>query len=343
MCAASIAHERILRLLDGAFDAAVVGAALEMNLFALLLEQPLSAEAIAARLNIPLRRCSYMLQLLCRSGLLDETRQGYVTSNLARSEIVDAYSSETWAFLAMEARERAPVVRDLAVHVHDPGSILGSLGLNRRNYIKQMTEDPQRAQRFTRMLRELHSQLAEDLAAVMDCNGVTRLMDLGGGSGVVSSALLRRHPELQQAVVVDIPPVCAAGREIAMENHQQDRLLFHALADFLIDDLPSGFDLIIECDVGVFNELLFRKMYNALNPHGRVAVIDEFPPAKGIAHAAGLYWALERSLDDPEFAAPTAGDVCLLLQKAGYSGITERVLPEREEINPGTILIEGHR
>jgi demethylspheroidene O-methyltransferase len=343
MCAASMTHERILRLLDGAMDAAVIGAALEMNLFHLLLERPLSAGEIAERLNIPLRRCGYMLQMLCRSGLLDEAGHEYVTSNLARREIVDVYSSETWAFLAMEARERARVVRDFAVHVHNPGSVLGNLGLVRRNYIKQMTEDSLRARRFTRMLRELHSQLAEELSGAIDCNGIARLMDLGGGSGVISSTLLRRHPALQQAVVVDIPPVCVAGREIAMENQLQDRLLFHALSDFLADDIPSGFDLIIECDVGVYTEALFRKMHNALNQGGRVVVVDEFPPAKGIAHAAGLYCALERSLNDPEFAAPTADDVHVSLQKAGFSGITERALPARGEINPDTILIEGHK
>lgn len=35
-----------------------------------------------------------------------------------------------------------------------------------------------------------------------------RLMDLSGGSGVVSQALLQRHPELT-AAVVDIANVCA--------------------------------------------------------------------------------------------------------------------------------------
>jgi 16S rRNA G1207 methylase RsmC len=66
-----------------------------------------------------------------------------------------------------------------------------------------MAQSPERARRFTRMLGEIHRPLAAELAETLDMTGVRRLMDLGGGSGVVSLALLNRHPELT-AVVVDI-------------------------------------------------------------------------------------------------------------------------------------------
>ena len=54
--------------------------------------------------------------------------------------------------------------------------------------------------------------------------GVNRLLDLGGGSGVVSLALLCKRAELT-AVVVDAASVCQVGRAIASEN-QLERMLF---------------------------------------------------------------------------------------------------------------------
>lgn len=51
----------------------------------------------------------------------------------------------------------------------------------------------------------------------LDMTGVNRLLDLGGGSGVVSLALLRQHPHLT-STAVGIEDVCIAGREIAQEN-----------------------------------------------------------------------------------------------------------------------------
>ena len=82
------------------------------------------------------------------------------------------------------------------------------------------------------------------------------MLDLGGGSGVVSLALLRKQHDLT-SVVVDVENVCQAGREIASENKLEKRITYLA-ADFLQDDLPTGFDMVMLCDVGSFSEILFR-------------------------------------------------------------------------------------
>jgi hypothetical protein len=49
-------------------------------------------------------------------------------------------------------------------------------------------------------------------------------------------------------------------------------------ADLLQDDLPIGFDMVLLCDVGLFDEVLFRKIYDALNLDGRLVVVDKFAP-----------------------------------------------------------------
>ncbi len=103
-----------------------------------------------------------------------------------------AYSQDTWAFLAQEAREALPVLRDLALHFQNPGSAADAVGFVPTNYVKAMGRDPERARRFTQMLYEIHEPIAEELAVRLDLRGVERFMDLGGGSGVVSLALLRR-------------------------------------------------------------------------------------------------------------------------------------------------------
>ncbi len=74
-------------------------------------------------------------------------------------------------------------------------------------------------------------------------------MDLGGGSGVVSMALLRKYPALT-STVVDIENVCVAGRQIAEEEGLSDRISYHP-ADFAGGEFPAGYDLVPQCDVGV--------------------------------------------------------------------------------------------
>ena len=335
--------DEVLDLMDAAFPAAALGAALELGLFWLLETRPLEAKEVARWLDIPSGRCRYWLQLLCGAGLLNEGDDGFSPSSTARSAILRTYSRDSWALLAREARERLPGLCHLPLSLREPESAWEAIGLTPRMYVDRMDEDAERARRFTRMLYELHEPLADELADCLDLGGVDHLMDLGGGSGVVSLALLRRYPQLK-ATVVDIANVCSAGREIAAELSAEDRITYHA-ADFLQDELPSGFDMVLECDVNVYNVLLFRRVRDSLNPGGRFVIVDQFAPAEGVAPASRVHWALEGSLRTASFQFPTAAMIRDRLREAGFRDLTESVLPSAQgscsRMSGGMIVIEA--
>jgi SAM-dependent methyltransferase len=335
--------DEVLDLLQGSYTSAALGAALELGLFWLVEERPLKAEEIGAALDVPGFRCRYWLQLLEDAGLLDRTDEGYAPSPVARTAIMGAYSRETWAFLAHEAREAFPVLRDLALHIRNPGSVMTALGGAPPNYVTAMAGDAERARRFTRMLYEIHQPLAKAIAASLDLAGVERVMDLGGGSGVVSIALLAGNPR-SEAVVVDINAVCRAGAEIARETPARDRITYHP-ADFLKEDWPGGFDMVIECDVGEYGSDLFRRVRRALKPDGRFVIIDQFPAAVGQARPGQLYWAFERSLADPGFHFATAEEVIQELKAAGFVIARQSPLtvsnPKSKTLDQNHILIES--
>jgi len=323
-----ITPDDVIDLMDSYVTAASLNAAMELGLFWQLADGPLETETIAQRLDIPTNRCQYWLQLLSSVGLLEQGPDGYGPSPTARTAILDAYSQETWAFLAREMRDRSLAVHNLTRYIHEPGSAWEAQGLTRPDYFDQMIESPERAAHFTRTLYEIHLPLAEEVAGSLDMSGVDRLMDLGGGSGVVSLALLRRNPGLS-AVVVDIANVCAAGREIARENALEDRITYHA-ADFLRDQLPSGFGLVLACDVAPYGEALLRKIRAALNPGGRLVIVDLFAPAEGVAPSAWLYWAMLASLENPNFSLMTVAQVQGRLINAGFQILSERSLAHSE-------------
>jgi predicted O-methyltransferase YrrM len=306
---------------------AALGTAIELGLFWLLADQPLDAPGVAQALNIPIKRCQYWLQLLDSMGLIEHTASGYAPTSVARTAILDTYSRDSWAFLAQDERERFPSVCDLALHIQQPGSIGAAQGLTTLSYVEKMANDLDRARRFSRMLYELHQPMANRLAELLDMAGVHRLMDLGGGSGVVSLALLRRHPHLT-STVVDIESVCIAGREIAMEHSLADRITYHA-ADFVHDKLPGGYDMVLHCDIGVYGEALFHKLWAALNQGGRLVIVDHFAPAENVVSPARLYWTFQDSLADPDIDVITVARLQMQLTKAGFSLLSEStVLPD---------------
>ena len=327
----------VVDLIDASFPSAALGAALELGLFWMIDERPRSAPEIAAALGIPPARCAYWLQLLEQAGLLERGPDGFGASAAARTAIVQAFSRETWAFLALEARERLPVLVDLALSIREGGPLPPALQGPRPGYVERMSADAGRARRFTRMLEELHRPLAEELARRIDARGVTRVLDLGGGSGVVSLALARRNPGLA-AVVVDIPAVCEAGREIATANGLADQVTYQP-ADILQDELPRPFGLAIMCDVGVYSERLFRRVAAVMDRDARFVIADVFAPAPGMAPPSRVHWLFERSLSEPRFAIETAGDVEARLQAAGFRVLSRETLdPPGSEAGHGDLL-----
>jgi SAM-dependent methyltransferase len=335
--------EDILELLDGYVVSAALGAAMELGIFWSLAEKPSSAPDVAKSLNIPLNRCYNWLRLLCKLGLLEDSPKGYAPSIIARETILNAQSQDFWAFHAREDRHRFMSVRDLALNIGKPMSTWEAPNLTPPDEFQQILEDPSYAARFTRMLYEIHIPLAEQLANLLDLQGVKRLMDLGGGSGVVSFALLRKRNDLT-SVVVDVETVCQTGREIASENRLENRITYMA-ADFLEDDLPTGFDMVMLCDVGSFGELLFRKIHDVLNMNGRLVVVDKFAPTRTNAPPSRLSGALLTSLEYPaqSISFTTVEMVQTRLREAGFRDFSITSVPHKDNLrwNVDWIMLEA--
>ncbi|MBI4670858.1 MAG: hypothetical protein HY741_04210 [Chloroflexi bacterium] len=180
--------EDILELMDGYIVSAALGTAMELGVFWLLAEKPLSAPSVAQSLNIPVNRCHIWLQLLCKLGLLEDDTEGYTPSIIAREAILNVQSQDTWAFQAREDRDSSLYVRELVLNISKPMSTWQARNLTLPDYFQQIQDDPSYAARFTRKLYEIHISFAEQVASMLDLQGVKSLLDLGGGSGVVSSS-----------------------------------------------------------------------------------------------------------------------------------------------------------
>ncbi len=337
--------EDILKLMDGYIASAAVSTAMELGVFWLLAKKPLSATKVAQSLRIPLNRCHNWLQILCKLGLLEANTEGYTPSIVAREAILNVQSQDTWAFQARETRDSSLLVQDLALNISKPMSTWQTRNPTPSDYFQQIQEDPNYAARFTRKLYEIHGPLAEELANMLDLRGVKSLLDLGGGSGVVSFALLRKQHDLT-SVVVDVENVCRAGREIASENRLQQRIAYLA-ADFSRDDLPTGFDMVMLCDVGSFSEILFRKIYDVLNVKGHLVIVDKFAPSTTSAPPSRLTSAFLDSLEFPAQSIDftTTEVVQTRLQQAGFRDFSSTPVPHKDNLpwNIDWIMLRARR
>ena len=330
-------NEEVYALLHAPAASAALGAAITTGLLWMLAEKPMNGEEVVKALNIPGKRGHYWLQYLRSFGILETVPQGYVQSSVARTAILDTHSRESWQHLIVDEQEKDACVHGLPQYIGEPGSLWTIQGLEEPiNYVDRMRASPERAREFTRMLFEVHQDLANQVAELLDLTGVERMMDLGGNSGVISMALLRKHPALT-STVVDIENVCVAGREIAHEEGLADRISYHP-ANFADDEFPSGFDLVLQCDVAVYGIELLRKLYRSLKPGGRLIFVDHFSPAENLAPTTRIEWTFLDSLHDPNFSFPTLDEVRTQLVQAGFE-----VSDEHQTLGKGLVVFQAHK
>jgi 2-polyprenyl-3-methyl-5-hydroxy-6-metoxy-1,4-benzoquinol methylase len=127
--------------------------------------------------------------------------------------------------------------------------------------------------------------------------GARELLDIGGGHGLYSAQLCRRHPGLT-ATVLDLPGSAAVGREIVAAAGMADRVRFTD-GDATAGDLGSGhlgrgydgvlcFNLVHHLAPGQIASL-FGKVREGLAPGGVLAVMDAFAdPARRASAAANF-------------------------------------------------------
>lgn len=324
----------IYELTGASILSAAIGAALELGLFWTLEDGPRTVQATAGEFDIPVHRCRAWLGVLASLGLLEERGGGYELSPTGRSAILGGGSRETWRYLAQEAREAYPLGIDLVHRLSLQGPVSDQPDAV-THYVDKLRAAPERARRFTDLLYELHGWLGQAVASTVDLGGARRLLDLGGGSGVVSLALLERFPGLT-AVVADIPAVCEAGREIADGTDEASRIDYQPI-DVWQDDVPGGFDVIMTCDAPHDGALLAR-ISRALPPGGRYLLVDRWIDTGPMQRTALAAEVFERSLVDPAITVPTIEQVY-----ADLRAVDLEPSPYAELARPVWKLIEAHR
>lgn len=310
------------------FASASLTAALERKLFWRFDGRAQSTESLAESLRVAPGICRNWLRMLASLGFLEEVDGGYVLSDAAQTAIIQFRDAGTWSELAIEERKRWPGDVALIDRLFATAPIehpTESTPDQLSDYVQDMAADPERAYQFTHMLYDLHRPLAEDVARQLDLTGATRMLDIGGGSGVVSLALLKKHPELT-ATVIDIPNVCAVGRQIADRTPEAGRITYHP-ANFRLDEFPGRFDLILACDIMGYDQKLVEKIAASLEAGGRFVIVDrwfEEPRAWSIWQSNHL---LRRSLEDPDFSMPSMAQLYSRLQSAGLEPISREEVP----------------
>ena len=210
-------------------------AADEIGLFAALREDALGLEALAARLKVEPRALSIHLSLLAAIGFVEKRAGLYRATTVSRTYL-DPESPYYWGAIFIGYRQSLPAHKQLVTMLRAERQDTDG------RPVEQWEAGKMEVERARFMARFMHAHsVAAAIAAARTTvfDGVTRLLDVGGGSGVFAIAIAQRRPEMR-ATVLDIEGMCVAAQEFIDEAGAAN--VDTVAVDMFREPWPSGYD-----------------------------------------------------------------------------------------------------
>jgi len=196
-------------------------------------------------------------------------------------------------------------------------------------------QDPsQREEKWTEpFIAAMHkngSLRGPQVARAIGLEKVKRVLDVGGGSGAYSIAFAQANPELH-ADLFDLPNVVPIAQRHINEAGLSDRIGTKN-GDFHTDALGSGYDLVLISAICHMNSPeenvdLARKIYQALNPGGRIVIQDFILERDKTRPMTGALFSLNMLVNTRGGASYAEHEYSEWLKTAGFSDIKLVKLP----------------
>ena len=303
--------DRLLELGRGYQPAAIFVAAAELSIFEALAPEPLSAAELARKLDCDLRALSILLDALAALQLLVRQNERYclppggnefLTVSGRQSVVAMAQHQANclrrWAQLARVVKTGAPAERAPSVR-GEQGDLEAFIGA----------------------MDNISAPVADQVIQAIQPLRFGRLLDVGGASGTWTMAFLRACPSAT-ATLFDLPEVLPLARRRLAAVGMSERLRLVA-GDYLTDPLPPGADLawvsaIVHQNSRVQNRKLFARVFEALEPAGRLAIRDVLMDGTRTRPASGALFAVNMLVGTAGGGTFTFQELREDLQAAGF-------------------------
>jgi len=293
--------------------------AFELGIFTALAEDSKTSADIANSLRTDARATDRLMNALCALGFLVK-RDGRFSNTPATARVLVKGKPDYMSGMMH------------TVHLWQTWGTLTE-AVRRGTSVRPRGSDAIGDEYITAFIAAMHwrSRIqAPALASFLDLEGVHRVLDVGGGSGMFSMAMVRAKQGLK-ATIFDLPDVVPLTRQYIKQEGLSEYIDTVA-GDFNEDELPTGCDLvflsaIVHSISFERNVLLIRKCADAVNPNGRVVVQDHIMSDGRISPPEGALFALNMLVNTEGGDTYTESEIRSWMTQAGLIDITHTDTP----------------
>jgi hypothetical protein len=258
----SPSFDELTRILYSAITPKLLLSAIELKVFSHLTE-PMSAESLARQIGTHGRNTRLFLDGLVANDLLCKRDGRYSNTPLTRAFLVEGRPTYLGDVLADDAEWMRPALEDLTALVKHGPPPSGGPG--------HSIPWPQEAELRANEQRAGRAQQAAALVSRLpEFPHMKKLLDLGGGVGLIGLAIVAAHPTMT-GVVFDRPEVVKVSRRFIREYGLEDRVTVIG-GDYAKDPIGESYDLVwtsytLNLHRGNLDAII-RTIHAALNPGG---------------------------------------------------------------------------
>jgi len=307
----------------------VILTAYELDIFTVIGKECISSADISGKIKTDARATDRLMNVLVGSGLLEKKSGKFSNTPFAEKFLVKGSPSymggtghishlwHSWSTMTEAVKKGTSVMM--------------------RSEINERGDDW--LEPFIAAMHQRGKQQAKVIADMLDLSGVKKILDVGGGSGAFSFAMVDKNPAIK-AIVYDLPNVIPIMKKYIKQEGYENKVST-LTGNYLEDPLGSGYDMaflsaVIHSNNAGENKLLFGKCAKSLNPGGQLVVLDHIMNEDRTEPFGGAMFSLNMLVGTKAGDTFTGSEIKSWMVDSGFENISLK------ETGIGTNLLIGY-
>jgi ubiquinone/menaquinone biosynthesis C-methylase UbiE len=303
--------------------------AYELGIFTAIGKKSKSSSQLADELGSAKRHTNRLMNALCSLGILRKAGERFSNTPLSLKYLVNSSPDflkgiahnvnmwDSWSALTQTIRHGRPAM-DVIMNAR------GEKWLDS----------------FIAAMHEYATKSASAIVKSLDLSGVSRVLDVGGGSGAYAMAFVRQRKAIA-ATVFDLSNVVLITKRYIDKQRLSSKVKVVS-GDFNTDSLGSDYDLVFISAIIHMNSFkqnmeLVHKAAHALRGNGQIVIQDFIMDDDRLNPPLGSFFALNMLLATKSGDTYTESEARIWLKEAGFTNI------KRKDTESNTSLIIGRK